>query len=121
MNPVVSLLEESLEVSLNLGCGNHFLDAGGSAWIKPAHPRFFMPGFALSPIFRAKLRDALARAGLAAALDPAVWNRRWVVHAQSIGRGEHAALYLSRYVYAFPSLRSGKGAPSAQLHDRPWG
>jgi hypothetical protein len=58
-----------------------------------------MPGFALSPIFRAKLRDALARAGLAAALDPAVWNRRWVVHVQSIGRGEHAALYLSRYVY----------------------
>jgi hypothetical protein len=75
------------------------LSADGTTWIKPAHPRFFMPGFALSPIFRAKLRDALARAGLAAALDPAVWNRRWVVHVQSIGRGEHAALYLSRYVY----------------------
>ena len=75
------------------------LSADGSAWIKPAHPRFLVPGFALSPIFRAKLRDALARAGLAAALDPAVWNRRWVVHVQSIGRGEHAALYLSRYVY----------------------
>jgi hypothetical protein len=75
------------------------LSADGSAWIKPAHPRFFMPGFALSPIFRAKLRDALARAGLADALDPTVWTRRWVVHVQSIGRGEHAALYLSRYVY----------------------
>jgi hypothetical protein len=75
------------------------LCADGSAWIKPAHPRFLMPGFALSPIFRAKLRDALLRAGLADAVDPAVWNRRWVVHVQSIGRGEHAALYLSRYVY----------------------
>jgi hypothetical protein len=75
------------------------LSVARSAWIKPAHPRFFMPGFALSPIFRAKLRDALLRAGLTAAIDPAVWNRRWVVHVQSIGRGEHAALYLSRYVY----------------------
>ena len=71
----------------------------GSAWIKPAHPRFLMPGYALSQIFRAKLRIALERAGLAAASDPAVWQRRWTVHVQQIGRGEHAALYLSRYVY----------------------
>jgi hypothetical protein len=67
--------------------------------MKPVHPRFLLPGFKLAQIFRAKLRDALLRAGLAAALDPAVWSRRWVVHVQSIGRGEHAALYLSRYVY----------------------
>jgi hypothetical protein len=75
------------------------LAADGSAWIKPAHPRFLMPGYMLSPIFRAKLRAALPHAGLARELDPAVWNREWTVHVQQIGRGEQAALYLSRYIY----------------------
>ena len=70
-----------------------------SAWLKPAHARFLAPGYALSQVFRARLRAALNRAGLAAGLDPALWNRKWVVHVQQIGRGEHAALYLSRYVY----------------------
>jgi hypothetical protein len=77
--------------------------AGGwtadGTWKKPAHARFLMPGFMLSPIFRAKLRAALERAGLAPDLDPAVWNRKWTVHVQQIGRGEQAALYLSRYIY----------------------
>ena len=53
----------------------------------------------LSQVFRGKLRAALTREGLAAGLDPALWDRKWVVHVQQIGRGEHAALYLSRYVY----------------------
>lgn len=75
------------------------LAADGRAWIKPAHPRFLMPGYMLSPIFRAKLRAALRAAGLARELDPAVWNRAWTVHVQQIGRGEQAALYLSRYIY----------------------
>src|SRR5690606_27276315 len=52
------------------------LSKDGSAWVKPAHPRFLMPGYMLSEIFRAKLRAALGRAGLAGDLDPAVWNRR---------------------------------------------
>jgi hypothetical protein len=45
------------------------------------------------------MRDALARAGLHRQLDAIVWKRAWTVHIQPIGRGEHAALYLSRYVY----------------------
>jgi len=69
------------------------------SWIQPAHARFLMPGYALSHLFRAKLRDALARAGLLDAIDPRVWRRRWTVHVQQIGSGEHATLYLSRYVY----------------------
>jgi hypothetical protein len=78
--------------------------AGGLAtdrttWIKPAHARFLMPGYALSPVFRAKMRAALTRAGLTAVIDPRVWERRWTVHIQSIGTGQHAALYLSRYIY----------------------
>ncbi|MBA4073321.1 MAG: IS91 family transposase, partial [Gemmatimonas sp.] len=75
----------------------------GRAWRKPTHPRFLLPGYALSPIFRAKMRDALARAGLAQDIDPLVWSRDWVVHGQQIGRGAqagaHAARYLARYVY----------------------
>jgi hypothetical protein len=77
--------------------------AGGltsdEAWITPAHARFLMPGYALSAIFRAKMRDALVRAGLDREGDPTVWKRAWTVHVESIGTGEHATLYLSRYVY----------------------
>ena len=58
-----------------------------------------MPGYALSPIFRAKMRDALARAGFQGLIDSRVWQRRWTVHVQQIGNGQHATLYLSRYIY----------------------
>lgn len=75
------------------------LCADGTAWIKPAHPRFLMPGYMISQIFRAKLHDALTRAGLGLELDPALWQRDWTVHVQQIGRGQHAVRYLSRYVY----------------------
>lgn len=75
------------------------LSADGSVWVKPAHARFLVPGYMLSCIFRAKLRAALARAGLDHDIDPAVWKQRWTVHVQQIGTGEHALLYLSRYVY----------------------
>jgi len=75
------------------------LSSDGTAWIKPAHPRFLAPGFMLSQIFRAKMRDALARAGLDSNIDPTVWTRRWTVHVQQIGTGDHAIRYLSRYVY----------------------
>ncbi len=75
------------------------LSSDGSAWVKPAHPHFLVPGYALSEIFRAKMRDALRRAALGRDLDPRVWKRSWTVHIQQIGTGEQATLYLSRYVY----------------------
>lgn len=75
------------------------LSSDGTAWIKPAHSRFLMPGFALSRIFRAKLRAGLTRAGLGLDFYPGVWQRAWTVHVQQIGRGQQAARYLSRYVY----------------------
>jgi hypothetical protein len=75
------------------------LTPDGAAWITPGHARFLMPGYALSGVFRAKLRAALARAGLLDAVDPRVWHRRWTVHLQPVGRGAHAVLYLSRYIY----------------------
>lgn len=75
------------------------LSPGGSTWIKPTHPRFLVPGYALSQLFRGRLRAALVRARLAALVAPEVWTKRWNVHVLRIGSGQHAALYLSRYIY----------------------
>jgi hypothetical protein len=75
------------------------LSADGTAWVSPAHRRFLLPGYVLSRIFRARMRDALTRAGLEHEVDARVWQRRWTVHVQQIGTGHHAMLYLSRYVY----------------------
>jgi hypothetical protein len=58
-----------------------------------------MPGYMLSDLFRAKMRDALSRAGLAHQIAPAVWGQRWTVHVQQIGHGDHALRYLARYVF----------------------
>ena len=75
------------------------LTADGEAWRTPAHARFLMPGYALSTLFRAKMRAALARAGLLAEVNPRVWRRRWTVHVAAVGSGQHATQYLSRYIY----------------------
>jgi putative transposase/transposase-like zinc-binding protein len=71
----------------------------GEAWRKPAHSRFLVPGYALSTIFRAKVRDALDRESLLDQVDPAVFRKSWNVHLEHAGNGEHAAEYLSRYVH----------------------
>lgn len=75
------------------------LSPDGAAWIKPAHSRFLVPGYALSQIFRTKVQQALTTTGLTQNLDPCVWQIPWTVHIQQIGDGRHAAHYLSRYVY----------------------
>jgi hypothetical protein len=75
------------------------LSPDGSAWIKPAHPRFLVPGYALSRVFRGKVTAALRKAGLLQHVPPEVCEKPWNVHVQQIGNGRHAALYLSRYVY----------------------
>lgn len=75
------------------------LSPDGSAWVKPARPRFLFPGYILSHVFRAKVHVALSKAQLAHHVCPDVWHTPWTVHVQQIGSGHHAALYLSRYVY----------------------
>jgi hypothetical protein len=75
------------------------LSPDGSAWVRPAHARFLFPGYTLSPIFRARIHAALAKARLGQDVCPDVWQSPWTVHVQQIGSGEHAARYLSRYVY----------------------
>jgi hypothetical protein len=60
---------------------------------------FFLPVRALSPIFRAKFRDAMANAGLLAQIDAKVWTVDWNVNCQPVGDAQASLKYLSRYVF----------------------
>jgi hypothetical protein len=60
---------------------------------------FFLPVRALSPIFRAKFRDAMAAAGLLAQIDAEVWTVNWNVNCQPVGDAQASLKYLSRYVF----------------------
>ncbi len=60
---------------------------------------FFLPVRALSPIFRAKFRAAMAAAGLLAQIDAAVWALDWNVNCQPVGDAQASLKYLSRYVF----------------------
>jgi hypothetical protein len=51
---------------------------------------------ALAKVFRAKLLEAIAQAGLTL---PARYPNTWVVDVKSVGTGEKALLYLGRYLY----------------------
>ena len=60
---------------------------------------FFLPVRALSPIFRAKFRDAMEHAGLLSEIDPAAWRVDWNVDCQPVGDAQASLKYLSRYVF----------------------
>jgi len=78
----------------------------GQGWVRSVHPNFLVPGWALSRIFRAKLRDAVLRAGLAHLAPPNVWSKEWVVHLQHAGTGEKVLEYLARYVFRIALVNS---------------
>jgi hypothetical protein len=85
----------------------HFLvTAGGLSpdsqrWTQPKSSRFLVPGYALSTIFRAKVRDAFDKEGLLGSVPQEVWrsSKKWVVHLKHAGTGEKVLDYLARYVY----------------------
>lgn len=70
----------------------------GQSWL-PSRADFFVPVKALSKIYRAKFRDALAIAGLLSEVDPEVWRQDWVVHSQAVGDGRASLKYLAPYVF----------------------
>lgn len=82
----------------------HFIVPGGglspdrSKWL-PSNPEFFVPVQALSPIFRAKFRDALKKTDLFKSVPAGVWQKDWVVHCKPVGNGNSALKYLAPYVY----------------------
>ena len=82
----------------------HFIVPGGglsedrSKWL-PSDPEFFVPVEALSPIFRAKFRDALKKTDLFDSVPAELWQKDWVVHCKPVGNGNNALKYLAPYVY----------------------
>lgn len=60
---------------------------------------FYLPVRALSPIFRAKFRDAMEQACLLDQIDPAVWRVDWNVNCQPVGDARASLKYLSHYVF----------------------
>jgi len=84
----------------------HYLVAGGGlsldqrAWVA-AQPNFLLPVKALSDRCRNLFRQRLAQAAPEALgrIAAGVWQQRWVVHSATVGSGEPALRYLSRYVF----------------------
>jgi hypothetical protein len=82
----------------------HFIVPGGglsedrSKWL-PANADFLVPVEALSPIFRAKFRDALKKTNLFDSVPSEVWQKDWVVHCKPVGNGNNALKYLAPYIY----------------------
>jgi hypothetical protein len=82
----------------------HFIVPGGglspdcSQWL-PSKANFLVPVEALSPIFRAKFRDALKKTDLFDAVAAKVWQKDWVVHCKPVGNGNNALKYLAPYIY----------------------
>jgi len=86
------------------------LTADAQKWL-PSHAHFFVPVRALSILYRAKFRDALARAGVLAQVDSAVWRQAWVVHSQAVGDGRASLKYLAPWVVENQATAT-KGIPS---------
>jgi hypothetical protein len=69
-----------------------------AAWL-PSRANFFVPGKALSPIYRALFKDEMRHAGLLEQIDPQVWTIPWNVHSQANHHGHSAFIYLAPYVF----------------------
>jgi hypothetical protein len=82
----------------------HFIVPGGglssdrTKWL-PSSPDFFAPVEALSPIFRAKFRDALKKTDLFESVPTKVWQKDWGVHCKPVGNANSALKYLAPYIY----------------------
>jgi ribosomal protein L37AE/L43A len=81
----------------------HYLVTGGGLtndgrW-RSSRKDFLVPVKALSPIFRAKFREALKKTELFSLVDAHVWRKDWVVHSEPVGSGEAAFKYLAPYIF----------------------
>jgi hypothetical protein len=81
----------------------HYLVTGGGLtadgrW-RSARKDFLVPVKALSPIFRAKFREALKQTELFSQVPPLVWRKDWVVHSEAVGSGQQVCKYLAPYIF----------------------
>ena len=71
------------------------VDKAKKQW-KKKKSKYLFNEFALAKVFRARILEALNKAGLSA---PNLLPRKWVVDCTHIGKGLSALKYLSRYLY----------------------
>ena len=84
----------------------HYLVPGGALsldqrqWL-PAGQEFLLPVYPLSDHFRHLFYQALQKhhPHELRTCSSQIWKQRWVVHCQSVGSGQQALQYLSRYVF----------------------
>jgi ribosomal protein L37AE/L43A len=81
----------------------HYIVTGGG-WTDDGRWRssrkdFLVPVKALSPIFRAKFREALKQTQLFTQVPARVWRKDWVVHSEPVGSGQQAFQYLAPYIF----------------------
>jgi hypothetical protein len=81
----------------------HYIVIGGGLsddgrW-RSSRQDFLLPVKALSPIFRAKFRDALKQTELFAQVPAQAWQKDWVVHSEPVGSGQQAFQYLAPYIF----------------------
>ena len=81
----------------------HYIVTGGGLtddgrW-RSARKDFLVPVKALSPIFRAKFRDALKQTELFTQVPSRIWQKHWVVHSEPVGSGLQAFQYLAPYIF----------------------
>ena len=74
------------------------LSADNTQWLLSGK-KFLVPVEALSPIFRAKFRDALKKTPLFQQAPHHVWKKDWVVHSKPLKDGQRALKYLAPYLY----------------------
>jgi hypothetical protein len=82
---------------------HYLIPAGGltpdaQIW-QPAREDFLLPVKALSPIFRARFREALRPTDFFEGIPASVWQADWVVHGQPVGNGQTAFKYLAPYIF----------------------
>jgi len=66
---------------------------------RSSRKNFLVPVKALSPIFRAKFRDALKQTELFTQIPSRIWRKDWVVHSEPVGSGQPAFQYLAPYIF----------------------
>ena len=82
----------------------HYVVPGGglskdrTRWL-PSRQDFYLPVQALSPIYRAKFRDIMKKAGLFHQIDPTVWSIDWNVDSRAVGQSDTSLKYLAPYVF----------------------
>jgi hypothetical protein len=82
------------------------LRGADQTWVPPRHAAFLVPGWALSRLFRGKVRAGLRKASLLEPVPAAVWRQEWVVHIQPAGTGAKVLEYLARYVFRIALVNS---------------